>query len=79
MMAPGAGRMPLTPGSLVALATPMKADGSLDIPALRSVLQWHKVGGIPTQACGNARCWKAKPDHPTPSPHHGRPRARTAW
>ena len=38
-----AARMPLTPGSYVALATPMLDNGHLDIPTLRSVLQWHKV------------------------------------
>ena len=38
-----AARMPLTPGSYVALATPMLDNGDLDIPTLRSVLQWHKV------------------------------------
>merc|ERR1719409_2313223 len=37
--------MPLTPGSYVALATPMLPDGELDIPTLRSVLQWHKAEG----------------------------------
>lgn len=37
--------MPLPAGSLVALATPMKEDGSLDIPALRELLRWHKDEG----------------------------------
>jgi len=40
-----AARMPLTPGSYVALATPMLDNGDLDIPTLRSVLQWHKAEG----------------------------------
>ena len=37
--------MPLPSGSLVALATPMKENGDVDIPALRKVLQWHKEEG----------------------------------
>ena len=37
--------MPLPAGSLVALVTPMKDDGSVDIPGLRSLLQWHKEEG----------------------------------
>ena len=37
--------MPLPAGSLVALATPMKSDGSLDEDTLRDVLQWHKAEG----------------------------------
>lgn len=28
-------------GSLVAIVTPMQADGALDIPALRSLIDWH--------------------------------------
>eukprot|EP00614_Pseudopedinella_elastica_P013565 CAMPEP_0172595224 /NCGR_PEP_ID=MMETSP1068-20121228/14790_1 /TAXON_ID=35684 /ORGANISM="Pseudopedinella elastica, Strain CCMP716" /LENGTH=497 /DNA_ID=CAMNT_0013393659 /DNA_START=133 /DNA_END=1626 /DNA_ORIENTATION=+ len=40
-----AGRMPLPCGSLVALATPMMPDGSLDVGTLRAVLQWHKAEG----------------------------------
>ena len=31
--------MPLPAGSLVALATPMNADGDVDIPALRELLR----------------------------------------
>ena len=38
-------RLAMPAGSLVALATPMTNDGLLDIPALRSVLQWHKAEG----------------------------------
>eukprot|EP00321_Phaeocystis_globosa_P016859 CAMPEP_0118843938 /NCGR_PEP_ID=MMETSP1162-20130426/84292_1 /TAXON_ID=33656 /ORGANISM="Phaeocystis Sp, Strain CCMP2710" /LENGTH=170 /DNA_ID=CAMNT_0006776045 /DNA_START=15 /DNA_END=524 /DNA_ORIENTATION=+ len=37
--------MPLPAGSLVALATPMKENGDVDIPTLRKVLQWHKKEG----------------------------------
>ena len=37
--------MPLPSGSLVALATPMKENGDVDIPTLRKVLQWHKEEG----------------------------------
>lgn len=37
--------MPLTAGSYVALATPMKADGALDEEALKEVLLWHKAEG----------------------------------
>ena len=37
--------MPLPAGSLVALATPMKENGDVDIPTLRKVLQWHKDEG----------------------------------
>ena len=33
--------MPLPIGSLVALVTPMKDDGKVDIPCLRELLQWH--------------------------------------
>ena len=38
-------KMPLPVGSLVALATPMKDDGSVDVPTLRELLQWHKAEG----------------------------------
>jgi len=38
-------KMPLPAGSLVALATPMKDDGSVDIPTLRELLQWHNAEG----------------------------------
>ena len=34
--------MPLPAGSLVALTTPMKENGDVDIPTLRKLLQWHK-------------------------------------
>lgn len=37
--------MPLPAGSLVALATPMKENGDVDIPTLRKLLQWHKEEG----------------------------------
>lgn len=37
--------MALPAGSLVALATPMKDNGDLDIPTLRKLLQWHKAEG----------------------------------
>jgi len=37
--------MPLPVGSLVALATPMTADGSVDFDTLRAVLQWHVKEG----------------------------------
>ena len=37
--------MPLPAGSMVALVTPMKEDGSLDEDALRDVLNWHKDEG----------------------------------
>ena len=37
--------MPLPAGSMVALVTPMKEDGSLDEDALREVLNWHKDEG----------------------------------
>ncbi len=32
-------------GSLVAIVTPMKADGSLDLPALRQLIDWHIAEG----------------------------------
>lgn len=32
-------------GSIVAIATPMQDDGSLDLPALRSLLDWHVAEG----------------------------------
>jgi 4-hydroxy-tetrahydrodipicolinate synthase len=32
-------------GSLVAIVTPMQADGSLDIPSFRSLLDWHIAEG----------------------------------
>ena len=34
---------PMRPGSLVALVTPMRADGSVDVERLRSLIQWHLV------------------------------------
>ena len=37
--------MPLPAGSLVALVTPMKDDGTVDIPCLRKLLQWHVSEG----------------------------------
>ena len=37
--------MPLPAGSLVALTTPMKENGDVDIPTLRKLLQWHKKEG----------------------------------
>lgn len=37
--------MPLLAGSLVALVTPMKDDGTVDIPCLRKLLQWHVSEG----------------------------------
>lgn len=37
--------LPLPAGSLVALATPMLADGTVDISTLRSLLQWHRAEG----------------------------------
>jgi len=37
--------MPLPAGSLVALATPMKENGDVDIPTLRTLLRWHKEQG----------------------------------
>jgi len=44
--APGSDEiMPLPAGSMVALVTPMKSDGSLDEDTLRSVLQWHRDEG----------------------------------
>jgi 4-hydroxy-tetrahydrodipicolinate synthase len=33
-------------GSLVAIVTPMHPDGSLDLPALRKLLDWHVESGI---------------------------------
>lgn len=39
------GVMPLPSGSLVALVTPMKSDGSLDEDGLRELLRWHKDEG----------------------------------
>lgn len=35
----------LMTGSMVAIATPMHVDGSLDYAALRSLLDWHVVEG----------------------------------
>ncbi|MFM1834107.1 MAG: hypothetical protein RJB52_314 [Pseudomonadota bacterium] len=35
----------LMTGSMVAIATPMHEDGSLDYPALRSLLDWHVAEG----------------------------------
>lgn len=32
-------------GSIVAIVTPMKADGSLDLPALNKLLEWHIASG----------------------------------
>ncbi len=32
-------------GSLVAIVTPMHADGSLDLPALKSLIDWHVASG----------------------------------
>jgi 4-hydroxy-tetrahydrodipicolinate synthase len=32
-------------GCLVAIATPMRADGELDIPALHSLIDWHIAEG----------------------------------
>lgn len=32
-------------GSLVAIVTPMQSDGSLDLPALKSLLDWHLAEG----------------------------------
>ena len=37
--------MPLPAGSLVALATPMTDEGAVDVPTLRSLLQWHLEQG----------------------------------
>ena len=37
--------MPLPSGSLVALVTPMKSDGSVDADGLRELLRWHKAEG----------------------------------
>jgi len=37
--------MPLPSGSLVALVTPMLDSGAVDIPTLRTLLQWHKAEG----------------------------------
>ena len=37
--------MPLPIGSLVALVTPMKESGEVDIPTLRELLRWHKEEG----------------------------------
>jgi len=37
--------MPLPAGSMVALVTPMKSDGSLDEEVLRDILTWHKDEG----------------------------------
>ena len=43
--ADGSSVMPLPAGSLVALVTPMKADGSVDADGLREILRWHKAEG----------------------------------
>jgi 4-hydroxy-tetrahydrodipicolinate synthase len=32
-------------GSIVAIVTPMHPDGSLDLPALRKLLDWHVDSG----------------------------------
>ena len=32
-------------GSLVAIVTPMHADGTLDIPGLRKLIDWHIAEG----------------------------------
>jgi 4-hydroxy-tetrahydrodipicolinate synthase len=32
-------------GSIVAIVTPMHADGSLDLPALRNLIDWHVIEG----------------------------------
>ncbi len=32
-------------GSLVAIATPMQADGALDLPALRKLIDFHIANG----------------------------------
>ena len=32
-------------GSIVAIATPMHADGSLDLPAFRALIDWHIAEG----------------------------------
>ncbi|HSG20624.1 MAG TPA: dihydrodipicolinate synthase family protein, partial [Burkholderiaceae bacterium] len=32
-------------GSLVAIVTPMKADGSLDLAAFRALIDWHVASG----------------------------------
>lgn len=37
--------MALPKGSMVALVTPMKDNGDLDIPTLRQLLRWHKAEG----------------------------------
>ena len=31
-------------GSIVAIVTPMQADGALDIPALRKLIDWRAIG-----------------------------------
>lgn len=36
-----AGRIPVKPGSLVALVTPFTESGAIDEPALRALLEWH--------------------------------------
>lgn len=36
---------PMSPGSLVALVTPMHPDGELDLDALRELLRWHVASG----------------------------------
>ena len=38
------GMTPIT-GSIVALATPMNLDGSVDYPALRKLIDWHIAEG----------------------------------
>src|SRR5580704_10461295 len=37
--------MKMITGSLVAIVTPMHADGSLDIPGLRKLIDWHVSEG----------------------------------
>ncbi|HEX3062531.1 MAG TPA: dihydrodipicolinate synthase family protein, partial [Usitatibacter sp.] len=32
-------------GSLVAIVTPMRPDGALDLPALKSLIDWHVAEG----------------------------------
>jgi 4-hydroxy-tetrahydrodipicolinate synthase len=37
--------MTMIQGSIVAIATPMQADGSLDLPGLRTLIDWHIAEG----------------------------------
>jgi 4-hydroxy-tetrahydrodipicolinate synthase len=52
--------MDLPVGSLVALATPMRDDGAVDIAALRELLRWHKAektdGVVILGTTGEASC-----------------------